>query len=266
MKKEIYQSVGYETYMENMFLVSAFLMGDIQKDKELGEAIKNHLFNKVDAKIKRKLTEREDVFSDLFYGMSEIVRCFECLKDAEVYIRSYPNAKSFKNAGITKAKYFRYHVEKYLEENYIMKCRLEAYINFVKKFWRKVPAKVEVMDQLLEEIKVGFSGVENTRGKHVHRRRFTSPDLERLDSFDLFTANIEKYKEFRLWHLYKERILFPQIRRDWKKTMSLNTATMKKLLKVFFEILNIMVFGEGGILNRRFGSDVKSSFKLENKH
>ena len=253
---------GYETYMENMFLVSKFLMGDIEKDKELGPAIRNHLFDKGEPITKRKLSEREAVFSDLFYGMSEIARCFEYLNDAEIYIRSYPNAKGFKKAGITKTKYFRYHVEKYLEENYIMKCRLEAYVNFIKKFWRKVPEKSEEFKSLLEVIKTGFSGLENARGGHVHRRRFTDPDLERLDTFDFFTGNIEKNKEFRPWYFYKERILFPQIRRKWKKTISLNNSNLRKLFKVIFDSLNTMVFGDGGILNRRFGNDVKSAFKF----
>ena len=54
--------------------------------------------------------EEERIFHDLFTRFNEIYHSYNNLLDCAVYVRQYPNYKSYVKRGITKTKYLRYHI------------------------------------------------------------------------------------------------------------------------------------------------------------
>ena len=89
----------------------------------------------------RKYSPRELFASHTLYTpLSEIMKSFHSLENIKIYIGSFP----YKNNKIKKDDYLRYHLENYLNELYILKNRLIAYIDTLIKAYNKSQIKDNV--------------------------------------------------------------------------------------------------------------------------
>jgi len=182
---------GYSTYLTaviNALVKSAYLDKN-KHSKELDEVFKNHLFNLDDpTAIERNLTKKEVVISKLFYGFNEIHRSFERLKDHEIYINNFPYSKN----NLSKVSHLNYNVENYLSEFYILKERIKAYLTTVGRIYRNDKRHSDILKHtriMFNIIPSVFDDLIKARSLHVHQRRYTDSDFDRLITMELLSVH-----------------------------------------------------------------------------
>lgn len=234
---------GWEEFNKKLVSIAQKeIMENFDKHKgELGEYAMNHLFDTGGpTSMDRDISQREQYFGDIFYGFNEINDSLETLKDIPVYIRSFP----FRNKRITKPRYLRYHIENYFNEVYILKERLIAYLNTIKKafksdkHYRKVHKVTKPLYKIITE---PLEGILNTRGAHVHEYRIRNRDLSRLETMELLVSSGSDDVSEKLEGYYK--FSYRQIRKKWKKTFKNNNEQITELLSIYGENLLRILFG-----------------------
>lgn len=238
---------GYDLYLKTLteFAQKKISKPDL-KDKKFAEALWNRLFNLGGPKTLKREWKREDgIFSKIFYGFSEIMNSYESLLDCEVYVKQYPNYQSFGKRKITRVRYLRYHIEKYFEEVYILKVRLEAYTNTVKKYFKGNAKVMAVIDNLKKCIFSPLEGIIKTRSSHIHVSRYTDSDLDRLASLELLNLG-DNPTPFLI--TYSRKIIYPMIRNNWVKRIRENNKATKKLLDLYCDKMVKIVFDAKGEL------------------
>ncbi len=227
---------------------------DPKKRKFFRKTLKNELFGK-----KEKISFPGEAFSkkevflyDIFKIYFEIRKSLESMEMAAAFIRRSPNYGSKK---VNKAAYLRYHIESYLGEMYVFKNRLEKFFNQFIKEAKK--AGLKDRQEETSRLKNKLLGILNQsaeirqRGSHIHIRRYSDDDLEKLESLDLFASfkksrkNINK--TFRALELYRD-LEFKRTRKAWIKKINTNNRIVReeiidrvfeKIKPTFLELLKI---------------------------
>lgn len=238
---------GYDKFLKSLIqLAKKRISPNLINYKELGTAMMNHLFDLEGQKsVSRKLSKEDEVFSKLFYGFTEMMNSYENLLDCEMYVRQYPNYSSFKTRNITRTKYLRYHIEKYLEEMYLLKERVIAYAKIIRKYYKSDKNIISKIDEVNKLIFESLKGITKTRNCHTHITRYTDYDLDRLNSLELLCRGKDAIPIFVK---YTQKIIYPQIRNKWAKKIKKNNEETKKLLDKYFEFLYELVFNVDGSL------------------
>ena len=197
-KKIKVSSTGYEGFQKSLIEVSKKFINldDAEKNKKLGEVMRNLILGLSGQKrLDKKLTKDEVIFSKLFRGFSEIADSYESLLDCEIYVKQYPNYQSFKKRNITRTKYLRYHIEKYFEEMYILRERIRAYSNVIKKHFKGNKGRVTIIGGVQKVMEKALENIVRIRGTHIHRYRYIDEDFDRLNALELFC----KGKDLNTW-------------------------------------------------------------------
>jgi hypothetical protein len=221
--------------------INNFFKNENQK-KYLGQRIKDHLFGKDSSKydaLLAPLTERERFLKEIFDDYYEILMSFENMKMISIFVRQYPNYKSYKNQKINKTKYLRYHIENYLNEIYIFEKRIEAFLNkLIKKLKSKqLNKEIDRINKLKDILYKSLEKAKDARGAHVHKYRFTNNKISQLNSLELF-ADIGGLK---ILSFYKDWE-YKQLRNEWAKIINENNNELQKLLDYILEGTKPIVF------------------------
>ena len=227
---------GFEKYSE-IFIERAKEL--LEKDKlndnpEYQKVFMNNLLGISGPKhLKREITPPDHFFSALYNGFREISDSYYSLLDIETYIGRFP----FSKTKISKVRHMIYHLECYLNEVYILKERIKAYITKVGRLYKKDPKHSEVLKKmrpLFPLIDNALDNIVKARGSHVHESRFKDDDLDRISSLEFFAQHGgEELRLFRNLFIFDYLI----IRRKYKKTLVNNNKEIRKLLDACFDIL-----------------------------
>lgn len=176
----------------------------------------------------------------LFSDFTEIVTSFYTLRDIETLVRSITSRRS----KITKARVLSYHVHNYLNENYILKLRLERYPVTILRATRLWPKDKHMIEPIQKAITGVFANIVATRGNHVHGKRYSDDDLDRLSMLEqLSEAETNELAE-ALTQLI--RADFAVCRGKWLDRMRTNNNAVEELLDVYFTILYPFMFDDVG--------------------
>lgn len=222
-------------------VVQPFILSSIEKDRHaFREVIKSTLENSKENRSFPEFTRHDEVFANrLFREFDEFVTSFLCMKDIEIYVKRFP----YRDAGISSLRYLKYHIESHLNEIYLFQERVKAFLKFIQTRYRKSPitAKLNVIAQkILALIKTSLQNVILVRGTHVHSRRFTNDDFDRLT----FLENMKKSEAETFASLYEFE--YKQVRKKWVKTIQANNLAMEQLLNTICKELYSVLFDENG--------------------
>ncbi len=193
--------------------------------------------------LNREFSGNELFFRKIFYGFTEIYKSFEILQDVEVYLETFPFAKS----SVTKERYLRQHVEAYLHEIYILKERLLSYLKIIQRQYRgtiKESVTKQKATVITDLVNNSLSGLIETRGSHVHHARFSDKYLDRLASLELL-ARFGDEPDFVTHY----DIAYQDARRHWIDIIQRNKSALSDLLDLYFAGIHDIIFNEKGELN-----------------
>jgi hypothetical protein len=216
---------------------SCMPFGDKDAEKELGQSIINTILD-IDGETKiSNSPSRKDKFiaNKLFRPMGEILKSVEAIENISVYIRSFPH----KRHNISKLSYLLYHVENYLNEIYILKCRLISYLNIVKKAYAGAGNAEKTLEPLYEAITHVFQGYVNLRGTHVHEARFSDKDFDKISTMELLSRSKDEMGNF-FNILYKQE--YKKIRAKWCKKIESDIKSINSFLELYFDILKLIIY------------------------
>lgn len=222
-------------------IVQPIILSSIDKDRQaFREVIKSTLENSKASKSFPQFTRRDEIFASRFFlEFDELVTSLLCMKDIEIYVKRFP----YRDAGISSLRYLKYHIESHLNEIYLFQERVEAFFDFIQKRYRKSPivSKVNMLAQnILALIKTFLQSVIHVHGIHVHSRRFTNDDFDRLT----FLENMKRSEPETFASLYEAE--YKQARKKWVKTIQTINLAMEQLLNTICKELYSVLFDENG--------------------
>jgi hypothetical protein len=236
---------GYEEYQAAVIKVIRPII-EPKTDEErdaFHAAFRNHLFDlEGPRQIDSGYTRDELLIGNIFRGFVEISDAYLSLRDVEVYVRRFP----YRDAGISEVRHLKYHIENYLNEVYILKERLIAYLNFLTKRYRKGKSRrrvTEGLEPLYSAVSETFGNVVDTRGSHVHASRFSDLGLDRLSTLEfLKTAGGDD-----MWPLFF-KYEYKKIRKKRAATIQSNNDVTKAFLDFYFGWIHQRLFTQQGDL------------------
>src|SRR3989304_9602804 len=159
------------------------IIEEIIKDKRSLEIMKNVIFDEPGSRYMGMTPlPREKSLIKILFGFTEIDASFKVLTDIPFYIKRFPP----KNSNVSKARFLNYHVGNYLNEVYILRERLVTYQKVITRMYKHDQRLAEMEKQVekLEILASVFNGIVDTRGKHVHQKRYDDEDFKRLNFFE----------------------------------------------------------------------------------
>lgn len=196
------------------------------------------------------LSRDEIFFQKLWIGVVEIVDSYERLLDIEVYLRRFP----FRQTRVDRLRFLRFNIEAYLHEMYILYERLESQVRYLTRAYGKTTRKAEMgaaLDSASKSVRMSLRGIIDTRGTHVHERRFSDRSLERLATVELFTgvdvSQAATGLEGRQLKWYADRT-YREVRKEWHERITANNRLTRSLLDDYFDVLHERLFDQEGKL------------------
>ncbi len=231
----------FEAVMHEMEGVIKPKVSDPALNKEIGQAILNTIFDLDGPKEVQKNPEDKAIFvaNKIFRPLSEILTNIEALENISVYAASFP----YRRQGISRLDYLKYHIENYLNELYILKNRLISYLTIIERAYKKCDRASEISKELkpVYQIVSGtLDGYINIRGSHVHDKRYSDTDFDRLTNLSLLSMSQDKEFSNIFQGMFVEE--YRKTRKKWVGKMKRDLEAIEQLLEIFFSpIVNSLV-------------------------
>ena len=210
--------------------------------KELGQSILNSLFDDPGPKhIYRVPAPKEIYLKRIFDGFLEIHSSYQALTDIEIYINRFP----FSATSVTKPRYLRYHVENYFNEMYLLKKRLLAFLTIIGRNFRKDSRHSDVLAAtrpLFRIVDDSLEDIVDIRGRHVHQKRYSDTQIDRLELMELFSRTVKEDDELSMALKTFYQFEYKRIRSEWKSQIKQNNETVNKLLMIYSDNLHPILF------------------------
>jgi hypothetical protein len=187
-----------------------------------------------------QLSEDEQFLHDIFSQVTEISFAWEALLDTSVYVRRYP----YSGTRVTKGRHLRHSIEAFLHNLYVFKERIGRHLDFIQKRYkstrrvREVQKEVAAVRELMEET---LRFMVDYRGSHVHVARFSTDDLERLESLEFLSAQM---CDSAITSAFERE--FKRSRREWQRILTTAFEAYGVLLDVIGDRLRSLAFAGDG--------------------
>jgi hypothetical protein len=178
----------------------------------------------------------------LFNGFTEISTSFDTLRDIETLVSSVTSRSS----KIARARLLKYHVHNYLNENYILKLRLERYPVTLLRASRRWPKDRHMIVPIQKAVSGSFANIVATRGRHVHDIRFSDDDLDRLSMLEHISDEDTSELAEAMTQLFKAD--FVVCRGRWLDRIRSNNNGIEEFLGLYFTKLYPFFFDKSGKL------------------
>jgi len=229
---------GFEKYQLSVLQAASDLADRITEEHkdELVEVMLNELLDREGPVVLDRNFSDEDYFvGRLFHGFSEIVGSFNNLLDIETYIGRFP----YGNTRITKVRHLGYHIGNFLNEVYILKERLLAYLTRIGRLYKGDSSHSDILRKihpLFRLVKKNLDNILKVRGRHVHRLRYSDRALDKLSTLEVLSINIGR-QQYTSSYEYQ----YKHIRKEWKNKVASINEEIKKILDQYFEQLFTVV-------------------------
>lgn len=243
----------FEIVMDEMTTAMNLKEMDEEHRKEVGEAILNTALDRDGPRsASRRFNDKLLFISNkLFKPFSEIFSNLEALENIGIYVRSFP----YKRQGISQVDYLKYHVENYLNEIYILKNRLIAFLTLIERAYRKCERSDQIhaiLRPIYELVSTALDGYINVRGAHVHENRYSDSDFDRLGTLNLLSKSGDDEVSRLFKGLFSE--CYRTTRRKWVGKIRRDIRAIEQLLEIYCTALVDSVIKDGKVV---FPSNVR---------
>lgn len=176
--------------------------------------------------------KQDQIFAEISVAFGEIMAEWQTLQDIQVYIMRIP--KSYKNMGVAKEAYLKYHIRNFLNQVYIIKERLVKFTRKIKKYYNNQDLKKQKLNEIERFILDRFRSVVSIRDLDVHSSKHSDSQLQRMDALSLF-------KKFPVF----DKVLtkhFNTIKKQWLDTIEKVEKNSEIVLNQYFKDMFPFVF------------------------
>jgi hypothetical protein len=232
----------FETDFMNAFKPTMKGLFSGKEGREFAASLGEFLIDGKEPKpIKKALTAIDRYMIVLFDGYTEIVGSFYTLRDIETIIVGLTARQS----KVGKVRLLSYHIHNYLNENYILECRLVQYpVKILRKSKRWSSDSDRIIKPINQAVFGTFANIVAARGRHVHDRRYTATNLDRLSMMERAIAYADPVLEKPWRDLF--RIEYAILRGEWLNRIRKNNDGVEKLLDAYFAILQPLILDQSG--------------------
>ncbi len=195
------------------------------------------------AVIRNNSPKENFIANKLFRPMTEILNSLESIENIAFYTQNFP----YEDEALSKVSYLKYHVENYLNEIYLLKNRMIAYLKLLVRAYKKSKYSEYVfktISPLFSLISKGLDGYIKIRGAHVHENRYSDIDFDRLTTLEFF-ANRHGELSKPMSHLLNRA--YTETETKWVDNIKQALEGIKKIIEFYFSTL-IEAITEGGLL------------------
>ena len=188
-------------------------------------------------------------FSEISIIFNEIMGTVDMLYDAQKYLNQLPDARM-----TTFSRHVRYHLSNYFNESFILLERLRKLLKTIEKLYQK-DARLNEFKKHFKAlngiIDVAFKDLRQRRNYHVHEKRYSDDDLNRLEVLELGVP----YKVVNLQFVevtdtqIVNKMYTEETQKYHKQLVETTTDISGKtgeLLNLFFGILERFLFSKQG--------------------
>jgi hypothetical protein len=195
-------------------------------------------------KTKEPPSEEIAFLAKLSSWITEIEMSLQSIKDTELYVRRFP----YGDTDISKTRHLRRHIEKYLEEFYILKERLVEFVDTIEdmyssdylsdKFLVFLRGAKTVAKKTLDPI----TGYGKVRGSHVHKRRYITSDIDKLVHMEDFADLVDDDENISGLIKNQRDRKCKKVRKEWAERVRNESAVITKMLNQYFNLMRAVVF------------------------
>lgn len=165
-----------------------------------------------------------------FRAWSEIYNSYERLGHAVAFLSHFPQIRVFRLHSISEGTWMRYHLEMYIQEEYILFQRLKEFLTKIERLAKRChDAKgAGIASQLRVRVEAAFQNPIILRGQHVHRFRFDDSAISNVDAMVLLTGRIPAGRRRKFWKAWRE-VKYIEAQKKWTSTLRANNKQLKLL-------------------------------------
>ncbi len=184
---------------------------------------------KIDSKI--KLNEKELFVLKIGQTLAEIESQLSLLNFFPKLINS--SNYYLEKKGFSKIAQFRYHLECYFSEIYILDQRLKKLIKILQNELED-KSKKEILGKLIKKQHEMLDGLIKTRGLHVHERKYQDGDLYYIELLDQYIKSNPQNEK-----VVKDEVkcFLNRNRKKWKKIIENNIHNISRSIDEIYYIV-----------------------------
>lgn len=188
-----------------------------------------------------KLTRKRGFLVDVYRHYEEVSQSVQKMEMIAVFVRQYPNYRSFRTHAITRDGYLRYHIENYFQEIYIYKGRLKALLKMLAKRCKnqKLLNCAKSLEKSIKQLETDFEELVHLRGVHTHKTRLRDQSLEFLKTFELIEIAMVGDIKPQLTYIGP---LYAAVRSNRSKWVRETNEKVREHCESFFELIKPIVF------------------------
>lgn len=177
------------------------------------------------------LNREQSLLGELSWRCAEITETLEIMRDIEVYVRRFPYGRT----RITKTRHLIFNISSYLNEFYLLHERVESLVAWVAKKYRKDERpELQHLQDMTGRFRASASNVIETRGVHVHKKRYGDPELNRAATWELIAGDVPTYGRDAAFAADQLATIYSKERSDWTARIKRNNDTTEALLDPIF--------------------------------
>ena len=210
---------------------------------DLGENLMQTLLGKPETPYTPPPMTRDQQFAvKMFRDFGEIHTCIERLKDFETYVSRFP----FGRTRITRDAYLQMVVEGHLHDLYLLKERLIAFAKRIARAYKRDSDSKRIARgaMALEEFVLKALGrFIKVRGNHVHVKRYTHADIDRLRLISILQKDPDK--DFTQAIRYVKRHATTESHNRLKVQAKSWNTTASRVPEEYCKVASSLLFVEG---------------------
>lgn len=189
-------------------------------------------------------SEKIEFLAVLSSWETEIDMSLQTLEDTELYVRRFPYGET----DLSKTRHLRRHIEKYIEEMYILKERLVGMVDAIDDMYDEGDLEIQYELALPFAKKIAkntlnpITGYGNVRGTHVHEKRYTPPEIKKLAQMEQMIRLMEDDDKTYGVIMAKRDEKYKKVRKEWAERVKREISEIKKMIDQYFGLLRNVLF------------------------
>ena len=184
----------------------------------------------------------EEFLFVLISGHSEITDRLDRLQALELSLGRYP----YNNTRITRFKHLQSQVESFLEQVYIIQCRILGYLEYIERGYHGhegYPKFHKILNGLRTETNKAFKPIVRLRGSHIHHYTYQDKELHSVSLVETaYSLTHDPSEKKRFKHILE--LIYKDVRDKKKKWVVQNNKGIKRFLNLYFQQLKKIVLDD----------------------